>query len=38
MASMEAILFFESAGTPLVHYPKYFKNGKTLLLSKRDYT
>ncbi len=37
MASMEAILFFESAGT-LVHYPKYLKNGKTLLLSKRDYT
>lgn len=38
MASMEAILFFESAGTTLVHYPKYLKNGKTLLLSKRDYT
>jgi hypothetical protein len=38
MASMEVILFFESAGTPFVHYPEYFKNGKTLLLSKRDYT
>lgn len=38
MASMEVILFFESVGTPLVHYPKYFKNGKTLLLPKRDYT
>lgn len=38
MASMEVILFFESVGTPLVHYPKYLKNGKTLLLSKGDYT
>lgn len=38
MASMEVILFFESAGTSLVYYPIYFKNGKTLLLSKREYT
>lgn len=38
MASMEVILFFVSVGTFLVHYPKYFKNGKTLLLSKREYT